>query len=148
MTKRSKSPFVELQAILPVDLQPYFFFNGERIEHIAGVNQGVLIQEAIRKLMGLDLVDRAINHVRKARNQYRKLVKEEVSEEEQNLLELIEHLEDGISNYSEMAKTAKRDEELTKFEIKKIETDLKKFEKSRGLQERRNELENHIAENT
>ncbi len=146
-TKRSKSPYVELQSILPLNLQPYFFFNGERIEHIAGVNEGVQIQEAIRKLMGLEVVDRAVTHVDKAKNQYRKLVRQKVSSEEQNLHDMIESLESNIIRYKEKQKKAKRAESLAESEIKRIDRELKKYEKSRNLQEKRNILEAQLSSN-
>lgn len=146
-TKRSRSPFVELQAILPQDLQPYFFFNGERIEHIAGVNQSVQIQDAIRKLMGLELIDRAIVHVGKAKNQYRKLVREKVSDEQKQLHDLIERLEEDVKQYEEKIDGSKRQEELAKSTLSSIERELKKYEKSRESQERRDELEQQLHKN-
>ncbi len=146
-TKRSRSPYVELQSILPLNLQPYFFFNGERIEHIAGVNEGVQIQEAIRKLMGLEVVDRAITHVDKSKNQYRKLVRQKVSTEQQKLHDLIESLESNIKLYDEKCKKARRVESLAHSEIKRIDRELKKYEKSRDLQEKRNDLEAQLKSN-
>ena len=146
-TKRSKSPYVELRAILPQDLQPYFFFNGERIEHIAGVNQGSLIREAIRKLMGLELVDRAVEHVEKAKNQYRKIVREEVSEEQKELHDLVIASEYEIKRYDEAISKSKRQEELAKGELSRITRELKQFEKSRDLQEKRDNLEEQFSQN-
>lgn len=146
-TIRSKSPYVELQSILPLNLQPYFFFNGERIEHIAGVNEGVQIQEAIRKLMGLEVVDRAVVHVEKSKNQYRKLVRQKVSSEQQKLHDLIESLESNIKHYDEKRQKAKRVESLAHSEIKRIDRELKKYEKSRDLQKKRNMLEAQLKSN-
>ena len=146
-TKRSKSPYVELRAILPQDLQPYFFFNGERIEHIAGVNQGLLIRDAIRKLMGLELVDRAVDHVEKAKNLYRKVVREEVSEEQKELHDLISGLEQDLKRYDDAIVKSKRQEEMAKGELSRITRELKQFEKSRELQEKRDLLEKQFALN-
>lgn len=146
-TKRSPSPFVELQAILPQDLQPYFFFNGERIEHIAGINQSVQIQDAIRKLMGLEVVDRAIAHIGKAKNRYRKLVRQEVSKDQQDLIDLIELIEESIRNDQEKYNIAEREEGIAGVGISNIERELKKYEKSRNLQERRDELEKQLKNN-
>jgi len=147
-TKRSKSPYKELQAIIPLSLQPYFFFNGERIEHIAGVNEGVQIQEAIRKLMGLEVVDRAITHVDKAKNIYRKLVRQKVSSEQQKLHDLIESLESNIKYNDEKHKKAKHAKALAHSEIKRIDRELRKYEKSRELQDKRNDLETRIDSNS
>lgn len=146
-TIRSESPFKTLQAILPQDLQPYFFFNGERIEHLAGVNQSVQVQDAIRKLMGLELVDRAAHHLVKVKNNYRRLVKEEVSEEQKELHDLIEKYETDIVHYKEDFVDAKRREGVAKAALNDIERELKQFEKSRDLQETRNSLDQQIINN-
>lgn len=145
-TFRSKTPYLELQSILPADLQPYFFFNGERIEHIAGVSQSGQVRDAIRKLMGLELVDRAIVHLSRAKSQYRKLVKEGVSDEQKELHDLIEELEESILRYKENVESSKRSEDLAKTELKRIERELKKYEKSRELQEKRDALDDLLSE--
>lgn len=146
-TKRSRSPFVELQQILPQDLQPYFFFNGERIEHIAGINQSGQIRDAIRKLMGLELVDRAEVHVRKAKNHYRKQVSKEASEEQSKLYGLVEIMEEDIESYKRKMEVGKREEELAKSKLVGIERELKRYARSRELQERRDDLENQMRNN-
>ena len=146
-TKRSLSPFVELQAILPQDLQPYFFFNGERIEHIAGINQSVQIQDAIRKLMGLEVVDRAIVHIDKAKNRYRRLVKQEVSKDQRDLIDLIELIEESMKNDQEKYNIAEREVGVASSRISSIERELKKYEESRSLQEKRDELEKQLENN-
>jgi DNA sulfur modification protein DndD len=146
-TKRSKSPFVELKGILPEDLQPYFFFNGERIEHIAGVSQGGQVRDAIRKLMGLELVDRAIVHLSRAKKQYRSIVKEEVSEEQRELHDRIQKLEEDIQRFKTSRDSSKAEEEKSKAELKRIGKELRKFEKSRDLQEKRDDLDVRLEEN-
>jgi DNA sulfur modification protein DndD len=146
-TIRSLTPFVELKAILPEDLQPYFFFNGERIEHIAGVNQGSQVRDAIRKLMGLELVDRAIVHLTKARKQYRSIVREEVSEEQKELHDLIQQKEEDVERLIVSIATAKDAEVSAKNELKRISSELKKFEKSRELQEKRDALDDRLKDN-
>lgn len=139
-TKRSKSPNVDLLAILPKDLQPYFFFNGERIEHIASVNQSVQIQDAIRKLMGLELVERAITHLDKAKNQYRKELRSTVSEEHQQLHDQVLLEEEKIKLYEDNIVKHNRREEESEAIISKLERDLKQYEESRALQRKAEEL--------
>lgn len=145
-TIRSKTPFMDLQSILPGDLQPYFFFNGERIEHIAGINQGGQVREAIRKLMGLELVDRTIQHLGKAKNQYRSQLKEKVSEEQRLLHDEIQQFEDAFEKYSETSKTQKDKEDLARSELQRIELQLKRHERSRELQRNRDDINQQIEE--
>jgi DNA sulfur modification protein DndD len=146
-TKRSSKPHAELKSILPPDLQPYFFFNGERIEHIAGVNQSVHVQDAIRKLMGIDMVERAITHVNKAKNIYRKAVRSEVSDDERYLHDLIESSEEKIRHYNEVLVKSQREKEISKSKIGVIERELKTFDNSRNLQEKRDDFERQVELN-
>jgi len=147
-TIRSDSPYRTLQTILPQDLQPYFFFNGERIEHLAGINQSVQVQDAIRKLMGLELVDRAARHLGMVKNAYRRLVKEDVSDEQKVLHDLIEKYEIDIESYKENHENARRREGVANAALSGIERELKQFERSRELQERRDSLDQQIDINS
>ncbi len=150
-TIQDKTPNKTLKAILPTDLQPYFFFNGERIEHIAGINQSGQVRDAIRKLMGLELVDRAIIHLGKTKNRYFRMLSDEASDRQKLLIEqilsLTEEKERHLAKYNE----ENRKEEGAKAEVKKIEEKLRRYEKSRDLQKIRDriveditDLESHI----
>ena len=145
-TKRSKTPFVELKAILPEDLQPYFFFNGERIDTIARASHGGQVRDAIRKLMGLELVDRAIAHLNKAKRHYRGIVREEVSQDQKDLHDLIQAIEENTERFKLAKDSARTAEDEAKSEIKRVNQELRKFEKSRDLQETRDKLETQLVE--
>jgi DNA sulfur modification protein DndD len=59
----SPNPSTHMSQILPEKMQPYFFFNGERIEKLAHVNAAGQVQSAIKNLMGLEIVERAAHHL-------------------------------------------------------------------------------------
>jgi DNA sulfur modification protein DndD len=59
----SPNPSTHMSQILPEKMQPYFFFNGERIEKLAHVNSAEQVQSAIKNLMGLEIVERAAHHL-------------------------------------------------------------------------------------
>jgi len=54
---------MRMSQILPEKMQPYFFFNGERIEKLSHVNAAGEVQSAIKNLMGLEIVERAGYHL-------------------------------------------------------------------------------------
>jgi DNA sulfur modification protein DndD len=62
-THTSPNPSTHMSQILPEKMQPYFFFNGERIEKLAHVNSAGQVQSAIKNLMGLEIVERAAHHL-------------------------------------------------------------------------------------
>ncbi|MBW4551267.1 MAG: AAA family ATPase [Aphanocapsa sp. GSE-SYN-MK-11-07L] len=53
--------------ILPKSLHQYFFFDGERIENITRTDNRSEIAEATKKLLGVEVLDRAIKHLTTAR---------------------------------------------------------------------------------
>jgi DNA sulfur modification protein DndD len=53
--------------ILPKSLHQYFFFDGERIEQIVRSHNRTEIAEATKKLLGVEVLDRAIKHLNNAR---------------------------------------------------------------------------------
>ncbi|MEE9433711.1 MAG: AAA family ATPase [Sphingorhabdus sp.] len=52
-----------INQILPEKLHSYFFFNGERIEKLANMSASSQISDAIKTIMGLEIIERAIGHL-------------------------------------------------------------------------------------
>lgn len=53
--------------ILPASLHQYFFFDGERIEQIVRSDQKSEIAEATKTLLGVEVLNRSIKHLREAK---------------------------------------------------------------------------------
>ena len=56
-----------IQGILPSSLHQYFFFDGERIDHIFRSEQKREIAEDTKELLGVKVLDRAIDHLKNAK---------------------------------------------------------------------------------
>lgn len=63
----SQMPEDVITRILPKSLHQYFFFDGERIENITRTDNRSEIAEATKKLLGVEVLDRAIKHLTTAR---------------------------------------------------------------------------------
>lgn len=63
----SQLPEDVISRILPRSLHQYFFFDGERIETISRTDNRSEIAEATKKLLGVEVLDRAIKHLTTAR---------------------------------------------------------------------------------
>lgn len=63
----SQMPEDVIGRILPKSLHQYFFFDGERIENIMRTDNRAEIAEATKKLLGVEVFDRAIKHLNIAR---------------------------------------------------------------------------------
>jgi DNA sulfur modification protein DndD len=60
-------PEAVINGILPISLHQYFFFDGERIEQIVRSDNRNEIAEATKKLLGVQVLDNAIKHLKEAR---------------------------------------------------------------------------------
>lgn len=60
---KSPNATTHINQILPEKMHSYFFFNGERIEKLAHINASDQIKSAIKNLMGLEIIERASQHL-------------------------------------------------------------------------------------
>jgi len=144
----------EINRILPETLQPYFFFNGERIEKLAGVNESVQIKEAIKRLMGLKQVERAQRHLKKVSKIFRAEAANQLGADSQALAERINSLESQLDEKAQL--DLKEKEALKKIEEaiasidKRLEShkDVKRLQQNRAkLNEDNEEIEKEITQN-
>ena len=87
--------------ILPASLHQYFFFDGERIDSFFRQNHDYNIAEDTKELLGVKILDRAIDHLKKAKR---------------NLQEELQELGDARTKelLSEQIKLEKANEAITK----------------------------------
>ncbi|MDJ1185661.1 AAA family ATPase [Roseofilum casamattae] len=113
--------------ILPMSLHQYFFFDGERIESWGREAKKGEISEATKELLGIEVLDRAIRHLREAQKsleseletigdpQTKQLLREK--EELENERDRLNEREDEIANELKIHQQFKREfnEELQKL---------------------------------
>lgn len=58
-----KNPQNYIEHLLPRPLYPFFFFNGERIERLAGPGAYDEVENGVKVLMDIELFDRSTNHL-------------------------------------------------------------------------------------
>ena len=62
-----QNPTDVVNQILPERLHNFFFFNGERIENVVKPRAFAEIENAIKSLLGLEIVERSVKHLHDAR---------------------------------------------------------------------------------
>jgi DNA sulfur modification protein DndD len=62
-----QQPVDIINRILPESLHQYFFFDGERIDHIVREEKKAEIAEATKELLGVEVLERAIRHLGEAK---------------------------------------------------------------------------------
>jgi len=141
ITARADMPRSVMLSILPEKLQPYFFFNGERIEKLGSATNASQIRDAIKNLSGLELVHRGIRHLGKAGIGLQKLHGDlgdkEVQEQNEKVVALMEK-RDSYKNTLQEVK-----DEIEELQGKKSAVDdaLKAFETAREISAMRDKAE-------
>ncbi len=109
-----------INQILPESLYHYFFFDGEHIEHI-GRNSSNSIAEDTKDLLGVKVLDRAIEHLKKAKKTLQDEIKELDDSDLKQLVKTQSKLEEDLQSLKEkQSKIIERLEEQE--ELKKILT--------------------------
>lgn len=139
-------PEDKIGQVLPESLHRYFFFDGERIDRIVKSENKSEISKAIRTLLSVEVLDRAINHLKEA---YRSLNKELAEIGDPETKRLVKEKEDLIEEKAQLE--AEREEiasELEAFEEQKqkVTALLRELDKVGQIQERRDDLKRQEEE--
>ena len=128
--------------ILPPDLHSYFFFDGERIERIVQPTKKERgeIAEATKKLLGVEILDRAVQHLNTARRELEKELRDSGDSETRVLLKEKSELENELSGKE--SRLGEIDDTLESSETRRQEVEhrLRALSEARQLQERRDDL--------
>lgn len=111
-----------LNELIPLGVSDLFFFDGEKIAELAEDETGEILQQAVRKLLGLDLIERLRNDLAIYLRQQKETVSPENTHQELQLLDI---------SYQETL--AKKDREVTALlemrkQIKKLREEIAQLE--------------------
>lgn len=133
------NPENTLDQILPERLSTLFFFDGEDIEELAGVDNQERIQESIQNIMGLTILERSTRHMDDVARRFEDEVEEHASDELSELIERKREIEERIEDLGRKREDTERSIERTETEIRDIEQKLERLDETAALQERRKE---------
>lgn len=95
-SERSHNPDDHLKQILPERLHSFFFFNGERIEHLVQASAYEEIEDAIKTILGLKVVERAIKHLPIATKRYEQELRAHGTDEQRDIARKLEELDSKV----------------------------------------------------
>lgn len=140
--QRSSNPGNQMNQILPEKMHSYFFFNGERIEKLANVSAAGEIRDAIRTLMGLEIVERASDHLKRiVIKELRKEASDSASDDYKALLVKHEELVDKKEQCELDRATALENKQGFQNELDAINDSYERIVEVRAKTEKRKELE-------
>lgn len=128
-----------LSQIIPERLSELFFFDGEDIDELAGIDNQDRIQEAIQNIMGLTILERATRHLDTVAGRFESQVQESASEELRELIDEKQSIKSDIEQLERKKEDKERAIDHVRTEISDIEQKLERLDESAQLQENRRE---------
>lgn len=135
------NPASTLDQIIPERLSSLFFFDGEDIEELAGIDNQGRIQESIQNIMGLTILERATRHLDSAAGRFEDEVEENASDELSKLINEKQSIEEEKDDLKRDLNDTKKAKQKVETEISDINQKLERLDESAALQETRNEHE-------
>ena len=125
--------------VLPKDLHGYFFFDGERIEKIVDQTseQRKEIKNAAKKLLGLEIVERGITHLDKARKHFEAALSDSGDSELKKLIDDKSKIETEKEGLEAANKELNTENGRVLGLIETIEAKLSEHKETKAIQERR-----------
>ncbi len=133
--------------ILPGSLHQYFFFDGERIDHIVRSEKKPEVAEATKMLLGVEVLNRSIKHLGEAKKALENELKIIGDSETKQLLKKQEKVEQDIEELANRQAEILQELEYQRTIKKETGSRLQELSAARELQERRQELEAQKALN-
>jgi DNA sulfur modification protein DndD len=146
-TVTPENPNTSLERFIPERLSHLFFFHGEEIDQLSREDNQDKVRDAIRNLMGLEILERSIRHLEWVqKNVFEEEMEEYGSDELSEYIVARDEKQEKLSSAKERLLDVEQSIEETEAELASVEERLRELEDTRELQEERDELEEREEE--
>lgn len=128
-----------VNAVLPGRLHHFFFLNGERFEHLHSNEAFSDIEQAIKTLLGVAVVERALSHLPEAEKRLRKELKDLGEEETAAIAGEQERERDLQEELDRDMKVRRREVDASRDELAAIAARLRDLQSTKDYQRHRDE---------
>jgi DNA sulfur modification protein DndD len=135
-----------IDRILPRRLSSFFFFNGERMEHLVRREAYSEIEQAIKTLLGLEQVERAVKHLPQAQKKLEAELTKLGDPRIQELTEALNFERDKFKKADDDLKTAHDNLASAQDHKEAIDGNLRKLAATSELQRQRDDLEQRVRQ--
>ncbi len=127
--------------ILPASLHQYFFFDGERIDHIIRYQKKTGLTEATKELLGIKIFERSADHLKNARRSLEEELRQIGDIQTQALLKEKQQLEEEIDQIQEHQDQIEQEIQEEQREKQALSEQLLSLKGAESLQTIKNTLE-------
>ena len=140
------NPQEVINQILPPILSSLFFFHGEDIDRLSKEENSKEIQEDIRNIMGLTILERSILHLGHVAKRFENEMEKYGGEELKELIEKKKKLEEEYSELEIERDTSYKNLDALRGEKREVDEKFKKLEKAKERAEMRERLESELKD--
>ncbi|TYB49193.1 AAA family ATPase [Actinomadura chibensis] len=140
----------QISNILPERLSRFFFVNGERIEGLVKRGGEDEVQEAVKTMLGLEAMERAVNHLPRVADKLRRNVKAKGAAQDrlQDLLKELSGTDQELQNQQRRANNARREIKHLDEEVKRLNLLMTQLADAKELQHQRYRLNEDLRRTT
>lgn len=139
-SQRPGNPGDQIRQILPERLHNFFFFNGERIEHLVQASAYEEIEDAIKTVLGLSVVERAIKHLPVTAKKFEEALRTHGSDEQREIASELERLDQQAEQTNTQLEESRRTAGHWQDEVDTISEKLRGSEQVQDKQHQRDHL--------
>lgn len=141
-TVTPENPNTSLERFIPKRLSHLFFFHGEEIDQLSRQDNQDKVREAIRNLMGLEILERSIRHLKWVqKNEFEEEMEEYGSDELAEYIASRDEQQEKLSQEEDQKEDIEESIEETEEELESVKQRLRELEGTRELQQERDNLE-------
>ena len=144
-TQESKNPEDHLDQVLPSRLHNFFFFDGERIEQLAKDDAYEEVENAIKSILGLQILDRSINHLKSIKTTLDNQLLRVGTKEIQDIINQIQKKENEKEKLIKKIKTGEENTSALSREKETIKQRLRNLEETKKIQETLDDREEELG---
>lgn len=135
-----------LDEILPSNVRDYFLFDGDRIHNLSNPGASQEVRDAIYRVVDLELIQNAKNHLLQIAKEYQREAKRESSGLLEDVESRYEIATEDLEKLKDERKNLEKEIEAISTQIKKLETRLQDLPDTSALQERRENFERQLSQ--
>lgn len=140
-TVNPKNPQNTIDQILPEDMRTYFFFDGERIDNLSKKDGSDDIKKAIKNIMGLEVLERSVNHLDSVRRPFQDELEKYANSEMKEIIQQEKEIEQKRALLKTKLSEQRKNKKAYEEEKDAIDARLRELEGAKELQNQRDELE-------
>jgi DNA sulfur modification protein DndD len=141
-TVTPENPNTSLERFIPKRLSHLFFFHGEEIDQLSRSDNQDKVREAIRNLMGLEILERSIRHLEWVqKNEFEEEMEEYGSEELTEYIAARDEKQEKLADKKDRKDDIEESIDENESELESVKERLRELEDTQELQKERDDLE-------